>query len=247
MSIYTDYGTTSSGAGLMDAASGGGIIAALLSTFLVAFIILIAVSIVLIIAQFKIFKKLGKPGWIALIPIYNLWVLLEAVDMPGWLAIVPGVNGIAAMIMNYKLAIKFGKSSLFAVCTILFPVICLPILGFSKVDNLEDSVGVNDNIYNNYNTGFNQDNYVNNQPINNFQTNNNSFNTNNNPNDFGQNNSFVNNQTPINNSFQTNDIFNQPSVQATSSPMVNDSKICPMCQTANNMNAMFCEKCGNKL
>jgi len=250
MSIYTDYGTNSSTSFI---GADGGFFASLLSTFLVFFIISIVLSIVMLIAQFKIFKKLGKPGWIALIPIYNIWVLLEAVGLPGWLSIIPGVNAVAVIICNYKLAIKLGKSSLFAVCTVLFPAICIPILGFSKIVTTSDDTQTNNEVYNNYNYNYNgtQDSYANNQSVNNFTANvnptdlNNGFNVNNSLNNFDQNNNFINNQ--VTNNVQSNDIFNNPPVQNNAFQNINADKICPVCQSSNNSNAMFCEKCGNKL
>jgi ABC-type sulfate transport system permease subunit len=92
-----------------------------------------AFSIILIIAQWKIFSKAGKPGWAAIIPIYNLWVLLEIVDRPGWwilLMLIPGVNLVIGIIITLDLAKAFGKGTGFAIGLILLPFIFMLILGF---------------------------------------------------------------------------------------------------------------------
>jgi len=43
----------------------------------------LAVAIVAIVAMWKVYVKANKPGWAAIIPFYNLWVMLEIVGRPG--------------------------------------------------------------------------------------------------------------------------------------------------------------------
>lgn len=97
---------------------------------LVYMFIVLAVFVVLMIGIMKIFKKLGKPGWVAFIPIYNIWVLLELVGLPGWLSIIPGVNGIVSILAFVKLGQKFGKSTGFILGLIFLSPIFICILGF---------------------------------------------------------------------------------------------------------------------
>lgn len=52
----------------------------LLMIFFIAMIIAVAVSVVQIIASWKIFKKAGKPGWVALIPYYNNYMFYKISD-----------------------------------------------------------------------------------------------------------------------------------------------------------------------
>ena len=40
-------------------------------------LVIIACSVAIIIGEWKVFEKAGKPGWIALIPFYNNWTLFE--------------------------------------------------------------------------------------------------------------------------------------------------------------------------
>ena len=44
--------------------------------------LMIISAIILIAAMWKVFTKAGKPGWAAIIPIYNIWVLLEIAGKP---------------------------------------------------------------------------------------------------------------------------------------------------------------------
>lgn len=120
------------------AAAGAGVM-------VVYLIIAIAVAVVSIIAMWKIFTKAGKPGWAAIIPVYNLVVLYQIVGInPLWLlmligAIIPFVNFIVAIaffilniLVDIKLAKAFGKGGGFAVGLIFLPFIFQCILGFGS-------------------------------------------------------------------------------------------------------------------
>ncbi len=91
--------------------------------------------ILIIVAQWKIFQKAGKPGWACLIPIYNIIVLLEIIKKPVWwifLFFVPFVNIIIGIVMVYNLSKAFGKGTGFTLGILFLPFIFLPILGFGK-------------------------------------------------------------------------------------------------------------------
>lgn len=101
------------------------------------FIMLInlAVALVVIIGMWKVFTKAGKPGWAAIIPIYNVIVLLEVVGKPVWwivLLLIPFVNVVISILLNLALAERFGKDGLYAVGLIFLPFIFLPMLGFGS-------------------------------------------------------------------------------------------------------------------
>jgi hypothetical protein len=94
-----------------------------------------AVIILLIAAIWKVFSKAGQPGWAAIIPIYNLYVMCKVAGRPGWwllLCLIPFLNLIILIILNFDIAKKFGKSGGFAVGMILLPFIFWPILGFGS-------------------------------------------------------------------------------------------------------------------
>ncbi|MFW5674637.1 MAG: DUF5684 domain-containing protein [Rikenellaceae bacterium MAG02] len=88
-----------------------------------------------IISLWIIFQKAGKPGWSAIIPIYNIIVYLEKIKKPWWwifLFLIPVVNLVFYVIVNHQLAIYFGKDAGFTVGLIFLPFIFYPILAFSN-------------------------------------------------------------------------------------------------------------------
>ena len=95
----------------------------------------IAVIVLMIVGMWKVFAKAGKPGWAAIVPFYNMYVLVEIVGKPVWWFImffIPFVN-IVFMILTYiALAPRFGKSGGFAVGLIFLPFVFFPILGFDS-------------------------------------------------------------------------------------------------------------------
>lgn len=105
----------------------GGLISMLFSCL--PFVILLIV----LAGVWKVFTKAGKPGWAAIVPIYNVIVMLEIAGKPLWwlvLMIIPVVNFVAAIIVCIALAAKFGKGSGFGVGLALLGPIFFPILGF---------------------------------------------------------------------------------------------------------------------
>jgi hypothetical protein len=111
---------------------GGGAIAALFGG---AFMLIwLAVLVLVIVSLWKIFEKAGKPGWAAIVPIYNLVVLLEIIRKPIWwivLFLVPCLNLVASVMVSLELAKCFGKTVGFAIGMILLPFVFFPMLAFS--------------------------------------------------------------------------------------------------------------------
>jgi hypothetical protein len=99
----------------------------------VVLLIWLAVMILFIAANWKIFVKAGQPGWAILIPFYNIIVFLKIIGKPAWwlvLLLIPFVNIVIGIITILALAKRFGKTGGFAVGMILLPIIFYPILGF---------------------------------------------------------------------------------------------------------------------
>lgn len=98
-------------------------------------LIVLAIWVLLIASMWMTFAKAGKPGWAAIVPIYNLWVLLEIVGRPGWwliLMLIPFVNFIILIIVCIDLAKSFGKGAGFGIGLLLLGFIFFPILGFGS-------------------------------------------------------------------------------------------------------------------
>ena len=49
----------------------------------VVWICYFAVIILLIASMWKVFSKAGQPGWAAIIPIYNLYIMCKVAGRPG--------------------------------------------------------------------------------------------------------------------------------------------------------------------
>ena len=94
----------------------------------------LAIAVLMIASMWKIFVKAGKPGWAAIVPIYNIVVLLEIAGKPAWwviLFIVPVVNFVIAIVLSIALAAKFGKGTGYGLGLAFLGPIFYPMLGFS--------------------------------------------------------------------------------------------------------------------
>ena len=108
--------------------------------FISAYIIFfVALSAFMVICWWKIFKKAGKEGWEAIIPIYTNIVALQITNNPMWLIVVflvPGLNAIGLPLYSILVAINlskaFNKEGTFALLLIFVPIVGYPILAFGK-------------------------------------------------------------------------------------------------------------------
>jgi hypothetical protein len=109
----------------------------------ISVVVYVAVIVFEIAALWKIFVKAGQPGWAAIIPIYNLYILLKVIGRPAWWlllfvigVIIPFVGWILLIVIGIIIAIdlarSFAKSSGFAVGLFLLNFIFIPILGFGE-------------------------------------------------------------------------------------------------------------------
>jgi len=99
----------------------------------------LVIGLVIVILMFaglwKMFSKAGEPGWAAIVPIYNLIVMLKIAGKPLWwiiLLIIPIVSLVVGIMVAVSLARAFGKGGGFAVGMIFLPFIFYPILGFGS-------------------------------------------------------------------------------------------------------------------
>ena len=92
-----------------------------------------------IIVRWKIFKKAGRHGWAAIVPVYNeitylkvsnlsaWWILILIIPVIGW-----AIYGIIKIISNFTLADAYGKDILFGFGLLIFEIIFESILAFNK-------------------------------------------------------------------------------------------------------------------
>ena len=102
-----------------------------------AVIVLVYIAVVVfeIAALWQVFVKAGRPGWGAIIPFYNIYLICKIAGRPGWwvlLFLIPIVNFFVWLVLCIDVAKAFGKSSGFAVGLWLLDFIFMPILGFGS-------------------------------------------------------------------------------------------------------------------
>lgn len=100
---------------------------------LLAALVGLALTVVAVAGYWKALSKAGEPGWAAIVPIYNLWVLVRA-SGNSWLwflaCMIPIVNFFAVAKVFVNFAGQFGQGLLFGLATWLFPFVMMPLLGF---------------------------------------------------------------------------------------------------------------------
>jgi hypothetical protein len=93
----------------------------------------IGVIVLMLASMWIVYAKAGKPGWAAIVPIYNIIVLLEIVGKPWWwllLMFVPLANIVILIMVYHNLSLSFGKDVGFTIGLILLGIIFFPILAF---------------------------------------------------------------------------------------------------------------------
>ncbi len=117
-----------------------------IGVMVITYIICFVAGLVMIIAQWRLYDKAGKPGWAVLIPFYGIIVWLDIIKRPTWwllLLFVPGVNVVISVIMATDLAACFGKSKLWGfVMLVLFSVIGYCVLAFGNNRYVEPQAAV---------------------------------------------------------------------------------------------------------
>lgn len=158
--------------------TGSSVFAGLL---LIIYLVSIIGSLISLIAMWKIFTKAGKPGWAVIVPIYNIVVLFEIIELEWWHVLialfVPFAVFIYIIIIDIKLAKVFGKGTGFTLLLIFIPVVGQLMLAFGNAT-------YNGQVSYSMNSGMNNTNNMMNNNMNNMNNANNMMN-NNNTNNFG--------------------------------------------------------------
>lgn len=98
-------------------------------------LLILALSVFIIASMWKIFTKAGRPGWAAIVPIYNTLQLIWTAGKPWWwflLMLIPVVNLVVVIALYYNLAKAFGKGIGFTILLLILPVIGLPMLAWGN-------------------------------------------------------------------------------------------------------------------
>lgn len=95
----------------------------------------LALLILIIVGFWKVFEKAGHPGWAAIVPIYNMYILCKIAGRPAWwviLLLIPCVNLIVSAIVSIDVAKSFGKDVGYGIGLWLLSFIFYPMLGFGS-------------------------------------------------------------------------------------------------------------------
>lgn len=111
-----------------------------ISGFMLVFVILMliigmALSIFMMITMWKFFNKSKKPGYAAVIPVYNVYVLCQIANCPWWyllLLLIPLANVYFMFVLCNNIAKRYGKTTGFSVGLLLLPIVFFAILAYDK-------------------------------------------------------------------------------------------------------------------
>ena len=95
----------------------------------------VVITLVILAATWKLYQKAGQPGWAAIIPIYDTYIMFKLAWGSGWmflLLFIPIVDVVVYLMLLWKLAKAFGKGvGMFLMLLLIHPV-GLMILGFGS-------------------------------------------------------------------------------------------------------------------
>ena len=127
---YTTSYSTQSSTG--DAASAG----AVLLILALIYIPIIIMAVIGVIGMWKTFVKAGKPGWAAIVPVYNGMVLAEIAGRPSWWGLgllISPLNLVLSIVFGMDIARRFHRSDTFGVVALgLFSFVGYLMVGFGK-------------------------------------------------------------------------------------------------------------------
>jgi nitrate reductase NapE component len=125
-SSYTAHSSTS------DPASAAAVFAILAAVYIPILII----GIVGIIGMWKTFIKAGKPGWYAIVPVYNGMVLAEIAGRPSWWGLgflISPLSLVVSIVFGMDIAKRFHRTETFGVVALgLFSFVGYCMIGFGK-------------------------------------------------------------------------------------------------------------------
>lgn len=99
------------------------------------FLVWLGFIVFFIAAMWKVFEKAEQPGWTAIVPIYNLYIMTKIGGKPGWWVIMfflPIVNLIFLIWLYNMISKSFGKTEGFTAGLVILGFIFWPVLGFGS-------------------------------------------------------------------------------------------------------------------
>jgi len=104
---------------------------------LVILFVSLLVAVATIAGMWKTFAKADKPGWAAIVPIYNVYVMIQIGDNEWWwllLLLVPIVNIYAQYKIFKGVSEAFGEGLGITLGLFFLPFVFFPILGFGEFE-----------------------------------------------------------------------------------------------------------------
>jgi hypothetical protein len=95
--------------------------------------IYLAFFVIYLVAMWKLFTKMGQPGWIGIIPLLNAYGIYKLAGRDWWwviLLLIPCINIVAAWFLAADTAKLFGKELGWAILLFIFPGLGHLILAF---------------------------------------------------------------------------------------------------------------------
>jgi hypothetical protein len=110
---------------------------------LIFFALYLLLVVAMLVGMWKVFVKAGRPGWEAIVPFYNFYILITKVAIrPWWLFlgilavfipfVGPFVMLAVSILISIDVARNFNRGIGFAIGLALLPFVFYPILGFGQ-------------------------------------------------------------------------------------------------------------------
>jgi len=109
---------------------------------IVLFLLNLLIAGIQIAGMWMVFEKADHAGWKAIIPIYNLYVMLQIGENPWWwlvLLLVPIVNIYALYKIHAGVARAFGRGIGFGLGLAFLGILFFPLLGFGDYQYRESA------------------------------------------------------------------------------------------------------------
>jgi uncharacterized membrane protein YhaH (DUF805 family) len=100
-------------------------------------VVWLAILVAVIAGTWKAFEKAGQPGWAAIIPIYNVYIMIKIGGNEWWwliLLFVPLINILAILKISIDVAKAFGQGLGFGLGLWLLAFVFWPLLGFGDYE-----------------------------------------------------------------------------------------------------------------
>lgn len=96
-------------------------------------LIMVVFLLLMLVSMWVVYEKAGQPGWHSIIPIYNMYVMMEISGKPWWwmlLLFVPVVGFIIYLLAMISLAQRFGRGLVYGLGLFFLPMFFFPMLAF---------------------------------------------------------------------------------------------------------------------